>query len=83
MLSQNRQKLIKLAYRSECGWPWVTVSAYATDEGEKSAKKSIDDRSGTLVKSSHVGSSSFNKHPFNDVHFSLVRPPSFRDFSEE
>ena len=54
-LLSERQKLIKLADRSECGW--ATVSAYVTDDlantpederriskAEKSAKKAIDSK---------------------------------------
>ena len=71
----ERQKLIKLADRSECGW--ATVSAYVTDDladtpederriskAEKSAKKSIDSKR----EKSRVKSGSAN-YKFNHACF--------------
>ena len=77
-LLSERQKLIKLADRSECGW--ATVSAYVTDDladtpederriskAEKSAKKSIDSKK----EKSRVKAGSAN-YKFNHASLSHV-----------
>ena len=77
-LLSERQKLIKLFYRSECGW--ATVSAYVTDDladtpedehriskAEKSAKKALD----SIREKSRFKSSSAN-YKSNHASFSHV-----------
>ena len=82
-LLSERQKLIKLADRSECGW--TTVSAYVTDDledtpdderrisnAEKSANKALDSKR----EKSRVNSGSAN-YTFNHASFSHVSNFSF------
>ena len=78
----ERQKLIKLADRSECGW--ATVSAYVTDDladtpederrickAEKSAKKALDSkREKSRVKS---GSANYKSNHASFSHVSNSR----------